>query len=235
MIKRFKYFFWNLFEKIGLDIYKFDYKNSVQRYLQFIIRNRNIELIYDIGANEGQYGMMLINIGYKNQIYSFEPLKNEWNSLKKISLKYSNWHVEPRTALTNNDKSEIDFYYTSNSQSSSAVKPLKNNFFNIEKKVKVPSKNINSIFKKNSKNSILKLDIQGYELELIKGINFDTHRPKIIQVELSVNSIYETGNTFFETVNFLKSRSYKLIGLFQGFSDHDGKIIEIECFFENFK
>ena len=56
-----------------------------------IINQFKIDLIFDIGANVGQYAMLLRKLGYKNQIVSFEPMKKEFNILKNKSINDSFW------------------------------------------------------------------------------------------------------------------------------------------------
>ena len=47
----------------------------------------NIECILDIGANIGQYAEYLRQIGFKNDIISFEPLNDAYEILKTKTKK----------------------------------------------------------------------------------------------------------------------------------------------------
>jgi FkbM family methyltransferase len=50
------------------------------------IENRGINLVLDVGANVGQFGLSLRNRGYAGQIMSFEPVSDAFNELKKVAV-----------------------------------------------------------------------------------------------------------------------------------------------------
>ncbi|MDG1847014.1 MAG: FkbM family methyltransferase [Candidatus Marinimicrobia bacterium] len=56
--------------------------------------------------------------------------------------------------------------------------------------------NINSIFKYRDCLGLLKVDVQGYELEVIKGLG--EVRPLLIETEISFVPLYQDSVTFFE-------------------------------------
>ncbi|MGB8191254.1 MAG: FkbM family methyltransferase [Chitinophagaceae bacterium] len=51
---------------------------------------------------------------------------------------------------------------------------------------------------------ILQIDVEGYDFEIIKNIDFETHRPKMIIVEILHLSIYEC----FALINYLTEKQY---------------------------
>lgn len=53
--------------------------------LMDFIENRGINLVLDVGANVGQFGLSLRNRGYAGQIMSFEPVSDAFNELKKVA------------------------------------------------------------------------------------------------------------------------------------------------------
>ena len=79
--------------------------------------------------------------------------------------------------------------------------------------------NLNYFLKKfyNSKIKIdlLKIDVEGEEMNVLKSINFKFYRPKIISIEIhNQNSIYEDNTNYFKTnkiYKFLVTKKYKLI------------------------
>ena len=77
-------------------------------------------------------------------------------------------------------------YYTSGNTSK----------FEVIKKDKINITNIDNIFKNKNSLDILKIDVQGYELEVIKGLG--EVRPLIIETEISYVPLYEDSVTFFE-------------------------------------
>lgn len=66
------------------------YKHTPQARSLRLFSHYNINLVFDVGANDGQYAKCLRQAGYKGRIVSFEPLsfvyKNLANSAKRDSL-----------------------------------------------------------------------------------------------------------------------------------------------------
>jgi hypothetical protein len=46
-----------------------------------LLKKYGISLIFDVGANVGQYAMRTRSLGYKGKIVSFEPLSSAFNHL----------------------------------------------------------------------------------------------------------------------------------------------------------
>jgi FkbM family methyltransferase len=79
----------------------------------------------------------------------------------------------------------LDFYTQGNSSR-----------FEVIKKEKINITNISNIFKYRDSLDLLKIDVQGYELEVIKGLG--EVRPLLIETEFSYVPFYENSVTFFE-------------------------------------
>ena len=80
----------------------------------------------------------------------------------------------------------------------------------------VPTLTLNYILEKHKieKIDFFSLDVEGYELEVLKGINFKKFKPKYILIE-----IY---NHLFEPItNFLKNENYILVQNVSNFNKND--------------
>lgn len=75
-----------------------------------------------------------------------------------------------------------------------------------EIKVKVPAKTLTSILdiSKPKKIDFFSLDVEGYELEVLKGLDFSKYSPIFILIE-----IYEWDKE--NIINFMLSKNYELI------------------------
>lgn len=58
-----------------------------------------IDLVFDIGANTGQFASELRLIGYKGRMVSFEPLSVAHRELMQKPNRDSQWQIHPRTAI----------------------------------------------------------------------------------------------------------------------------------------
>ena len=71
-----------------------------QDHLRKLLAELEVDCVFDVGANVGQYARMLRqNAKYKGRIVSFEPLANEFEKLKNASKADALWHVE-RAGIT---------------------------------------------------------------------------------------------------------------------------------------
>jgi FkbM family methyltransferase len=55
------------------------------------IEHRGVEVVYDVGANVGQFGRALRLFGYKGLIVSFEPASSNYALLEKVAAADGNW------------------------------------------------------------------------------------------------------------------------------------------------
>ena len=218
---------------LGIDVYPADYRNSVQSYLEFLIGTRGVSSVIDVGANEGQYASMLRNIGFRGNIYSYEPLKEPWSLLNKKASRDSKWTVAERSAVVASNDDLVTLFETDDSVSSSILSPLDGQKFSTVKKVQCPAVNINQVLNSHCDCKLLKLDVQGFEASLIEGIDPGvSYFPQFLQLELAISQTYD-GEKLYETVNsFLFELGYTPIFIFPGVADDKGRIVQVECVYE---
>ena len=61
--------------------------------LTLSLREKNINYILDVGANEGQFVKELRFYGYKDKVVSFEPLLEAHKKLTEISKNDNDWEI----------------------------------------------------------------------------------------------------------------------------------------------
>ena len=74
------------------------YKNSRMNYLK-AIESRGINLIFDVGANTGQFALSVFEDDYQGRIISFEPTSNVYKELTRNAEKFYNWKIHERVAV----------------------------------------------------------------------------------------------------------------------------------------
>jgi hypothetical protein len=77
--------------KMGIPVLKY-FKPDLLRRTK-IMSHYGIDLLFDVGANIGQYGIMARTLNYKGQIISFEPLNDAFEKLEKASMNDSQWKI----------------------------------------------------------------------------------------------------------------------------------------------
>ena len=110
----------NIFRMAGYDIHRLSAINNSTFQLFQGLRNFNIDLIMDVGANVGQFALALRSVGYTGNIVSFEPLTSAYAELCKVASQDKKWQVYKRCAVGHFD-GEIQINIAGNSVSSSIL------------------------------------------------------------------------------------------------------------------
>ena len=213
-----KDFIRSIIRKFGYDI------NYFGRFK--ILKHLAIDLVLDVGANQGQYGKSLRRGGYRGNIISFEPLNSAFNQLKLCSKSDSLWQVNNYALGNENTNSIINI--SANSYSSSILsmtnahsKLSKESAFVGEQNIVV--KTLDSVLENivdSDNNIFLKIDTQGYEKKVILGALNSLENIVGIQLEISLIELYKEEDLFLDMINFLDSKGFKTISIESGFFDH---------------
>src|SRR6266436_659552 len=60
-------------------------------HLKSVFATLRINCVFDVGANVGEYGLMLRRIGYQGRIISFEPVRGIFEKLKQTAAGDDAW------------------------------------------------------------------------------------------------------------------------------------------------
>ncbi|MBK7105837.1 MAG: FkbM family methyltransferase [Ignavibacteriae bacterium] len=201
------------------------------------LQNMNINTIIDVGANNGEFAQKINKILPEVEIHSFEPLKECIEELKENlvgikKIKFYNY------ALGEKDEEKI-FYHNQFAPSSSflEMKDLHKNAFPytstvFEEKVSVKKLDnfINELIK--SKEILLKIDVQGYELNVLKGGYKFLNEVKIIILEVSFHELYKDQPLFNDIYTYLVEKGFNYYGNFEQLIDpHNGQILQADAIF----
>ncbi len=223
----------------GIEIIKYPTPELDRRIK--LLKNYNIDTVLDVGANVGQYGSELRNIGFNGKILSFEPTSEAFKKLEKLAKNDKNWEVYNFSLGDFDGETEINI--AKNSVSSSILESLPQltlsapnaKFVNKET---ITVKKIDSIFNDlqlKNKNIYLKIDTQGYENMVINGAKNSLTQIIGIQIEMALIPTYEGSITFEAMIEKLKSYSFKTTSIESGYYDKNtGKLLEVDgVFFKN--
>lgn len=223
----------------GIEILKYPTPELDRRIK--LLKNYNIDVIIDVGANIGQYGAELRNIGYQGKIISFEPTSEAFQKLQKTASKDNSWDVYNMSLGERDGESTINI--SKNSVSSSHLKELPQltesapeaTFIKTET---IKIKKLDSLFedlKIKGKNIFLKIDTQGYEKMVLDGAIESLKNITGIQIEMALIPSYEGSLTYEEMSANLKKLGFKLTTIESGYyNKKTGKLLEVDgVFFKN--
>jgi FkbM family methyltransferase len=233
----------NIFQRLGILIRKYNPATSEELRRIRLLEHYHIDLVFDIGANKGQYALGIMDAGYKNRIVSFEPLSDVHKALEASSKSYTNWTVAPRCAI-GSAKEEIEINISANSVSSTLLPMLdthldgapESKIIGKEKVMVYPLDEIGNQYIRNEKNIFLKIDVQGFEQEVLKGAKSFVEQAKGIEMEISLVPLYE-GQTWLlqQVLEFMQEKGFQLRSIMPAFTDHHtGNVLQCNgIFFKN--
>ena len=226
----------SILRRFGYDLSATKHKKSLIDFLVYY----KIDVVFDVGANTGQFGSRLREIGYKRKIISFEPILSAFKELSEKVIKDNLWHAV-NIGLGNYD-GVATINTTNSSCFSSILTPLPRiiNYDNTLLPIKKEEININkldSIFDKfcnNGTNNFLKVDTQGFEKEILQGGVNSLKLFSGIQLELATIPLYSGQASFSEMVRLLDDSGFQLC-LIEPVNYHDiePSAMDFDCIFAN--
>ena len=118
-----KSFFKRILRRVDLELRNFSIEKSENARFFTMLSHHKVNTIFDIGANEGQFGVILRDFGYKGKIISFEPLlmpeKSYTESVKMI--RYGKLRHKQQLVMR---MVRLKFNIAGNSESSSVLNML---------------------------------------------------------------------------------------------------------------
>lgn len=178
-----------ILKHLGYDI---DRKRLVERYRAVL--PYNFAAILDIGANVGQFSREMLEIFPNAEIYALEPVAGCFEKLKKISNK-PNFH--PLPFALGNKNGEMPMNISSYSPSSSLLK-MSNLHKEIfphtagEHKETIQIRRLDDVAKEFEFKTplLIKMDVQGYEKEVILGGQETFKKASVVFSETSFVPLY---------------------------------------------
>ena len=220
--------------KFGVDVKMTD----EEILLKQIIYNK-IDMIFDIGANTGQFGELMYKLGYKGKMVSFEPLQSAYDILRKKCADTDGWEAAEKCAIGSED-GEIEMHISGNSISSSALDMLDEHtnaapdsrYIGTEKSKVYKLDTVFDRYSKGSENVMVKIDTQGYEEQVLNGSNDSINKIKGLYVETSLVKLYD-GQVLFEDIyRRITGYGFQLFGIQPAFVNKEtGRVLQVDATF----
>lgn len=224
-MNNFKLFAHKIIRSMGYDFVRYKPENFVPLRRRAILKNEGIDLVLDIGASEGSYGLELREYGYVNRIISFEPLPKPYLSLTQRSRGDSLWQCENR-AIGSQD-GEIEMNISGHETSSSILEISEAHLRAAPSSATVAKETVNISRLDSLLNRLilpaqriyLKADVQGYELQVMQGATELLKLTRAVELELSLTPMYEGAPEMVEMLEYMKGLGFKLVSIAHVLSD----------------
>lgn len=171
-------------------------------------------IIFDIGSNIGTWTMLAKSIFPLAEVHAFEPLNEHVLAFNNNCKALGSIHLHQFCAGNQNSAGAINVSSYSDSSSLLTATPLEFEHFNIkkEKEEQVEIKKLSDLIDDQllPVPDIIKLDIQGFELEAIKGMGTWLNSTKYIICEVSFKKYYYDQPLFFDIVAYLSGFNFQV-------------------------
>jgi FkbM family methyltransferase len=183
-----------VFKHLGLRVFR--YSRTLEFKRQQLFRECGITLVFDVGANVGQYAREIRRDGYQGTIVSLEPASDAFLPLQHLAANGSR-HIAQRTALGDANGAGV-LYVTANSTSSSLLSFSASKYndyaaFSIQRTEPVPVRRLENVIEEYAQPAdriFVKLDTQGYEKQILEGAGACLNKVAAMEIELSFQELY---------------------------------------------
>ena len=201
------------------------------------IENMGFKTVLDVGANEGQFAKKIRELAPGAFIYSFEPLPEVFEALKAGFEGDTKFKAFPY-GLGQQEES-IDIYlndYTPSSSILAMAQKHEENFPETQNKrvVQINLKRLDDLMRseKTAGPFLLKIDVQGFEENVIAGAPETIAKADVILIELSFVKLYENQPLFHRIYSILYELGFEYHGNFeQLYSPIDNSILQADGIF----
>jgi FkbM family methyltransferase len=197
---------------------------------------RKVDVVLDVGANAGQYGEMLRELGFSGRLVSLEPVAEAFAELERRAAADGAW--EAVCVAVSDVDGELTLNVTDDSRSSSAL-PRNERFADKagwapKETRRVSARRLDGLVAellRPQERAYLKLDIQGYERTVLDGAGDALVRFEALELELSVTPLYEGQVGLAEMLPLLARRGFKPVCMEPILLDDDGLLMELDGVF----
>lgn len=208
-------------------------------HLGQLFRFLNIDCVLDVGANVGQYHDFLREkVGYQGLIVSFEPVSRNVTILQQRRMNDPKWEIVGH-ALGRN-RGSLPIHVMKSDQFSSFLSPDNSAVPTFDGLNEASHTEIVAVHRLDEilpelqrrhgfRNIYLKLDTQGFDLEVLGGATAVLPSILALQSEASIINIYEGMPGYMDTIRFLNDCGFDISGLYPISRDPGMRLIEFDC------
>lgn len=210
-------------------------------WLQLVamLESHRVTVVFDVGANTGQYAGYLRRAGWSGRIVSFEPQRAAHDALLTAAADDPAWTVAPRLAL-GAAPGETTLHVSAESDMSS-LHPFDPAFLETSPSSEVIAEEtvtvatLDAVFAEHAGPDdavFLKIDTQGHEAAVLDGAAGILPRIAGIQLELSLVPLYEGEALYRTMIDRLHALGFAAFQVIPGyFSRHMGRMLQFDGVF----
>lgn len=199
-------------------------------------------VVFDIGAHTGYFAECVLAYRPHARIYAFEPLPDAFRTLTERLEPYPNVTVENLAAGAQNGHADlIPRGFTEASSFLPNGEVLERGVYGLDFSssvtISVPVTTLANYISRHDvpKIDLLKLDVQGFELEVLRGAEEILPRIDWIYTEAQFQELYRGGPLFTDLFEHLHQHHFELIEMSSFRADDQGRLMEADMLFRRSK
>ncbi|MHB1232214.1 MAG: FkbM family methyltransferase [Burkholderiales bacterium] len=221
---------WGISKGLQLPQSQLD-RMSELSFLRRLLDQLQVDCVLDVGANRGQFARELRGIGYEGRLISFEPIASEFSVLEKRFEDDPKWRGYQIALGSKSESMSITIpkltVMSSLLETEVAEKGTRKETVEVKRldnvlPALVTEFGVSRIF--------LKMDTQGYDLEVFKGASGCIDMIQGIQSELSVQPLYKNMPHYLEALDAYEGAGFDLYNLSVVNRIASGGLLELNCF-----
>jgi FkbM family methyltransferase len=212
-----------VFAIFGLKICKIHSTNTDELVLS--LKHFEIDVVFDIGANAGQFAKDIRLAGYEGRIVCFEPLPSSHRALIENTVGDRKTTIHPRVAIGSSSET-VKINISENLVSSSILEMLPAHLEAAPQsiytgQVETAVVPLDAVFDEYASGDdvvFIKIDTQGYEWKVLDGASDSLSRSKGVLLELSLVPLYKDQHLWMDFLNRLETEGFSLWKIMEGFT-----------------
>lgn len=212
-------------------------------HLRTVFEQYGIEYVMDVGANSGQFrDLIRQEVGFRGQILSFEPVRQYAQIIMAKSRADKAWRVYD--CALGSVPGEATINVTRSPGLNSFLSPRTDKVAgfwqddSITHAESVKIRTLDDVLEEQGidckvRGVYLKLDTQGFDLEVLKGATKSLQDIRALQTEASIRPIYEGMPNYLKILDHLSQTGFDVSGIFPVLHDDAMRLIEFDCVLVN--
>ncbi len=204
--------------------------------LDNLFSSLGVSLVLDVGAHQGEYASFLRRDGYTGRIISFEPIASNYEVLQQRAHGDELW--ETLNVALGSEDGEGQINVTNSTVFSSFHQPNAyalsefGNHADVDHVERVTVRRLDSLLPELARpgdQTFLKMDTQGWDLEVLEGASGVLGCIKALQSEVSMLPIYGRMPNLEESLGRFRELGFSVAGLFPVTYDSSQRVVEFDC------
>lgn len=200
-------------------------------FLRRLLRQLQVDCVVDVGANRGQFARELRSIGFAGKILSFEPVASEFAALRDEFRGDADWRGFQMALGSEAGTKSITIprltVMSSLLESTQAEQDARVEVIDVKRLDQILPAQLDEL---KSSRVFLKMDTQGYDLEVFKGSSGCIGTIHGLQSELSVQPLYKNMPHYLEALQTYEAAGFELFNLSVVNRVESGGLLELNCF-----